>query len=184
MADNKYKFALWVQPETMSKVEKLYKDDDCRSRSEFIEKAILFYCGYACGHGVDQDFALAATWFEKAVAANNSFAAYALASQYYRGQGVDQDDARAFNLYSMAANHSTKPNAYAQYQLGAMWKDGIGTEADKSISDSWYTKAYQGFLRIEQDMADDKLYYRLGSMNLHGTGTTVDLSKIYYFLKD
>ena len=132
---------------------------------------------YACGHGVDQDFALAATWFEKAVAANNSFAAYALASQYYRGQGVDQDDARAFNLYSMAANHSTKPNAYAQYQLGVMWKDGIGTEADKSISDSWYTKAYQGFLRIEQDMADDKLYYRLGSMNLHGTGTTVDLIK-------
>ena len=46
MADNKYKFALWVHPETMSKVEKLYKDDDCRSRSEFIEKAILFYCGY------------------------------------------------------------------------------------------------------------------------------------------
>ena len=46
MADNKYKFALWVQPETMTKVEKHYKDDDCRSRSEFIEKAILFYCGY------------------------------------------------------------------------------------------------------------------------------------------
>ena len=46
MADNKYKFALWVHPETMTKVEKLYKDDDCRSRSEFIEKAILFYCGY------------------------------------------------------------------------------------------------------------------------------------------
>lgn len=46
MTDNKYKFALWVQPETMTKVEKLYKDDDCRSRSEFIEKAILFYCGY------------------------------------------------------------------------------------------------------------------------------------------
>ena len=46
MADNKYKFALWIQPETMNKVEKLYKDDDCRSRSEFIEKAILFYCGY------------------------------------------------------------------------------------------------------------------------------------------
>ena len=30
----------------MTKVEKHYKDDDCRSRSEFIEKAILFYCGY------------------------------------------------------------------------------------------------------------------------------------------
>lgn len=30
----------------MSSVEKLYREDDCRSKSEFIEKAIRFYCGY------------------------------------------------------------------------------------------------------------------------------------------
>ena len=130
---------------------------------------------YSFGYGVDQDYTTSATWFEKAVASNNPFAAYSLAGQFYRGQGVDQNDARAFNLYSMAANHSTKPNAYAQYQLGAMWKDGIGTGADEATSNSWYAKAYQSFCRIEQDMADDKLYYRLGSMNLHGTGTPVDL---------
>lgn len=129
---------------------------------------------YAYGYGVDQDYATAATWFEKAVTSNNPFAAYSLAGQFLRGQGVEQDDDRAFSLYSLAANHSAKPNAYAQYQLGLMWRDGIGTEADKAVSDSWYTKAYQGFLRIEQDMADDKLYYRLGSMNLHGTGTPID----------
>lgn len=129
---------------------------------------------YAYGYGVDQDYARAATWFEKAVASNNPFAAYSLAGQFLRGQGVEQDDDRAFSLYSLAANHSTKPNAYAQYQLGLMWRDGIGTEANKAVSDSWYTKAYQGFLRIEQDMADDKLYYRLGSMNPHGTGTPID----------
>lgn len=132
---------------------------------------------YSYGYGVDQDYATAATWFEKAVTANNPFAAYSLAGQFLRGQGVEQDDDRAFCLYSLAANHSTKPNAYAQYQLGLMWRDGIGTEVDKAVSDGWYTKAYQGFLRIEQDMADDKLYYRLGSMNLHGTGTPVDRSK-------
>ena len=130
---------------------------------------------YSFGYGVDQNYATAATWFEKAVAANNPFAAYSLASLFYRGQGVEQDDARAFNLYSMAANHSTKPNAYAQYQLGAMWKDGVGTEVNKSISDSWYSKAYHSFCQIEQETADDKLYYRLGSMNLHSTGTPVDL---------
>lgn len=129
---------------------------------------------YAYGYGVEQDYSTAATWFEKAVASNNPFAAYSLAGQFYRGQGVNQDDSRAFDLYSMAANHSAKPNAYAQYQLGLMWRDGIGTEVDKATADSWYTKAYQGFLRIEQDMADDKLYYRLGSMNLHGTGTPID----------
>ena len=42
----KQKFALWIRPETLTKIEKLYRDNDCRSRSEFIEKAVLFYAGY------------------------------------------------------------------------------------------------------------------------------------------
>lgn len=46
MEETKSKFALWAYPDTMKKVEKLYKDDNCKSKSEFIEKAILFYCGY------------------------------------------------------------------------------------------------------------------------------------------
>ena len=46
MFENKRKFPLWVRPETLEKVEKIYREDDCRSRSEFIEKAIEFYYGY------------------------------------------------------------------------------------------------------------------------------------------
>ena len=42
----KEKFALWMSPETKAKVDQLYKADGCRSRTEFMEKAILFYCGY------------------------------------------------------------------------------------------------------------------------------------------
>ena len=42
----KQKFALWVTEETMQKVEKLYREENVKSRSEFIEKAINFYCGY------------------------------------------------------------------------------------------------------------------------------------------
>ena len=30
----------------MKKVEKLYREENVKSRSEFIEKAINFYCGY------------------------------------------------------------------------------------------------------------------------------------------
>ena len=45
MAD-KNKFAVWIYPETLERVEKLYREDGCKSRSEFIEKAINFYCGY------------------------------------------------------------------------------------------------------------------------------------------
>ncbi len=48
MEGNKQKFALWATPETMNRVEGLYKKDDCRSRSEFIERAINFYCGFLC----------------------------------------------------------------------------------------------------------------------------------------
>ena len=43
---NKRKFALWLYPETLEKVKELYKEDDCISKSEFIEKAVRFYIGY------------------------------------------------------------------------------------------------------------------------------------------
>lgn len=42
----KRKFALWVQESTLDKVKELYKEDNCKSQSEFIEKAVLFYTGY------------------------------------------------------------------------------------------------------------------------------------------
>ena len=44
--ENKVKFALWAYPETLKDVEVHYKNDNCKSQSEFIEKAIKFYIGY------------------------------------------------------------------------------------------------------------------------------------------
>lgn len=44
--EGKKKFALWVRPETLEKVATAYRGDNCRSKSEFIEKAIDFYYGY------------------------------------------------------------------------------------------------------------------------------------------
>lgn len=43
---NKVKFALWAYPETLLDVKSHYKHDNCKSQSEFIEKAIKFYIGY------------------------------------------------------------------------------------------------------------------------------------------
>ena len=130
---------------------------------------------YSFGYGVDQDYGQAAQWYRKAVETDNPFAAYSLGSLYRRGQGVEQNDETAYRLYHMAAEHTKKPNAYAAYELGRMCRDGIGTAPDKTASDRWYRQAYHGFLTIEQNMADDKLYYRLGQMNLNGIGTEVDL---------
>ncbi len=44
--ETKRKFALWIKDSSLDLVKKLYKDDNCSSQSEFIEKAILFYVGY------------------------------------------------------------------------------------------------------------------------------------------
>lgn len=130
---------------------------------------------YSFGYGVEQDYEKAAQWYEKAD--RNSFALYSLGVLYHRGQGVEQDEEKAFALFMKAATHSTKANVYAQYELGRMYQEGIGTSASLKDSDDWYRKAYQGFLHMEQNMADDKLYYRLGQMNLTGKGTEVNLSK-------
>ena len=43
---NKQKFALWAYPNTLEEVDKAYEGDNCKSKSEFIEKAIRFYLGY------------------------------------------------------------------------------------------------------------------------------------------
>ena len=42
----KRRFQLWLKPSTLRLADKLFEDDNCASRSEFIEKAILFYAGY------------------------------------------------------------------------------------------------------------------------------------------
>ena len=139
---------------------------------------------HAYGHGAEQNYGESARWFRQAVDENNPFAAYSLAGQYLRGQGVEQSDAEAYSLFYMAATHEKQPNAYAQYQLGKLYRDGIGTEVNLEESRLWYARAYTGFLAMEETMADDRLYYRLGSMNMSGTGTAVDLERArHYFEK-
>ena len=42
----KRRFQLWIRPSTLELADTFYEKDNCDSRSEFIEKAILFYTGY------------------------------------------------------------------------------------------------------------------------------------------
>ncbi|MCH5297689.1 MAG: hypothetical protein J1E85_08465 [Ruminococcus sp.] len=44
--DKKERFTLWMNHSTFDKVEKIYRADNCEKKSEFIEKAVNFYCGY------------------------------------------------------------------------------------------------------------------------------------------
>jgi len=44
--DDKTRFALYAKNSTLDMVASMYKDDNCRSKSEYIENAIIFYSGY------------------------------------------------------------------------------------------------------------------------------------------
>ena len=46
MNKTKHKIAVYLHPETIEKLEHVYREDGCRSRTEFIEKAVRFYLAY------------------------------------------------------------------------------------------------------------------------------------------
>ena len=44
--ETKIRIPLWIYPSTLEDIKKFYEEDNCKSPSEFIEKAINFYIGY------------------------------------------------------------------------------------------------------------------------------------------
>lgn len=44
--DNKRNTTLWLRPSTIQRMDSWLAEDNCQSRSEFVEKALRFYMGY------------------------------------------------------------------------------------------------------------------------------------------
>ncbi len=44
--EKKTRTAVWLHPSTIIKIDRWLKEDNCETRSEFIEKALRFYIGY------------------------------------------------------------------------------------------------------------------------------------------
>ncbi len=44
--ETKIRMPLWIYPSTEEQIENMYEADNCKSPSEFIEKAINFYIGF------------------------------------------------------------------------------------------------------------------------------------------
>ncbi len=44
--EKKIRIPLWIYPSVEDRIMKNFETDNCKSPSEFIEKAIIFYCGY------------------------------------------------------------------------------------------------------------------------------------------
>ncbi len=97
---------------------------------------------------------------------------YKLARSYlYGSKKVPQDFQEAMRLFRLEAEQG---NALAMYDLGRMWADGLGVEADPSAAKEWYRKALNAFLSAEKKLPERKktyLQYRIGKMYLAGLGT-------------
>ena len=130
---------------------------------------------HAMGYGTEQDCTQSAAWYRKAVELKNPFAAYALAGQYHRGQGVEQSDTEAFRLYTMAATDEKSPSPYAMWELAKMCEQGVGTPVDPEAAGQWYARACAGFAALESRQPDDRVAFRLGWMEFHGIGTEQDI---------
>lgn len=50
--ETKQRTAIWLYPETLRRADGWLGEDNCKSRSEFIEKALRFYMGYLAGGDV------------------------------------------------------------------------------------------------------------------------------------
>ncbi|KAI9208405.1 uncharacterized protein BJ171DRAFT_455702, partial [Polychytrium aggregatum] len=75
---------------------------------------------------------------EKAAQADHSMAQFQLASCYRNGLGVDQDHAKAVELYRSLAERGI---LQAQVALGGCYESGEGVDQDYNTAIEWYSKA-------------------------------------------
>lgn len=54
MVTGKKKFALWLTPEAREMVEENYRADNCKSQSEYIERAVIFYSGFLKSNSAEE----------------------------------------------------------------------------------------------------------------------------------
>jgi TPR repeat protein len=94
---------------------------------------------YASGRrGVQQDYATARGWYEKAAAQGNAWAQNQLGQLYADGRGVPQDYTKARQWWQQAAVQGL---AQAQYNLGQLYANGRGMPQDYATARGWHEKA-------------------------------------------
>ena len=90
---------------------------------------------------------------------------YILARAYlYGSEEIEQDFAQALDLYLREAETG---NALAMYDLGRMYADGLGCDADPEAAYAWYAKALSAFQGAEAKAEWKRqryLWYRIGKM--------------------
>ena len=119
---------------------------------------------YYYGNDVERDLSQAFLWYQKSSAQGQPYASYAIAQMYNKGEYVTQNEDTAQRYYNAAlsgfleleSKDQADDNLY--YKLGAMYKNGLGTEID-------IPKAIEYFEKSTENMWST---YQLGRLYLFG----------------
>ena len=119
---------------------------------------------YYYGNGVEKDLSQAFWWYRKSSAQGQPYASYAVAQMYSKGEYVAENKETAQRYYKAAlsgfleleSKDQADDNLY--YKLGAMYKNGLGTEID-------IPKAIEYFEKSTENMWST---YQLGRLYLFG----------------
>ena len=98
----------------------------------------------------------------------------------YGDDETPQDHEQACRLFMEEALDG---NALAMHDLGRMFADGTGVEADTEQAHAWYAKALSAFQTVERQRPNRYVEYRIGWMLLHGVGTEQDESAALEWLE-
>jgi TPR repeat protein len=102
-------------------------------------------------------------WLRKAADQGNADAEFSIAAMYFRGQGVQEDDAQAAIWFRKAADQG---NVDAQAMLGTLYLNGLGVPQD-------YTQALNLF-RKPADLGNVDAQFALGILYMAGWGVKAD----------
>ena len=143
---------------------------------------ILYKLGkcYDRGYGVEQDADQAKKYYQSAESKGNNYAAYSLGNIFYY---QEKDHETAYEHYRKGVSDQYRKNPFGDYQFAVLSQEGIGGKEGAIQAERYFEQALNGFIKLDEDINDPKLEYRMGYMFYQGIGTEQDTEKALGYLK-
>ena len=123
-------------------------------------------------YGCERDIVKSAALYEECARLGNARAQFVMSSNYYYGDGVEQN----CDLAVMYANLALEQKyIYAWRRWGKFYRDGLAVEQDYAKARACYEKG--------AEMGDYNCYNKIGDMLYHGWGCPVDYEASVEFFR-
>ena len=102
---------------------------------------------YYYGNGAERNLKEAFGWYMRSAKQGQPYASYAVTQMYSKGEYVEHDEKTAQEYYNQALSGFLKLEADGQaddnlfYKIGAMYKNGLGTEADMDMDLEYFKRS-------------------------------------------